>query len=117
MHLTELSGFAAGHATERYYIYMFSLDVDGASDSLLHHLPVQSLQRMGVDRHLLRFTAIWLTRRTSRVRLGTSAGTSYRQSYKISQGLPQGGVLPPLPWLVIFNNVQPYTTAMSGQGA
>ena len=111
MHPTELPHFAADRATEGNYIHMFSLDVDGAFDS------AQSLQRTGVDKHLLRFTAIWLTRRTFRVRLRTSAGTSYRKPRKISQGLPQGGVLSPLLWLLIFNNVQPYTTAMSGQGA
>ena len=108
MHLAELSDFAAENVGSGKYVYLSSLDIDGAFDSVPHHLLVRALHRFGVDGYTKRYVATWLTQRSFRMRLKTNSGPFFSGPRPISRGLPQGGVLSPLLWLVIFNDIQSF---------
>ena len=92
---------------EEKYVYESSLDIDGAFDTVPHLLLVNALAEMEVDWYILRFMCGWLRKRKFRIRLNTAAGTFISKTRPISRGLPQGGKISPLLWLVLFDEVLP----------
>ena len=102
MCLTEIMDFVHRGTCGEGWCYIASFDIAGASDTVPHRRPVQSLREMGVDTHSRRIVRNWLGSRTFQVRLSTWGGAIYSHQYPISMGLPQGGVLPPLLWLTFF---------------
>ena len=109
MLLAELTDFAAEKVREEKYVYVSSLDIDGAFDTVPHHLLANALAEVKVDWYILRFMCGWLRKRKFRTRLNTDAGTFISKTRPKYRGLPQGGKISPLLWLVLFNEVLPKT--------
>ena len=84
---------------------MPSLDISGPLDAVPHHLLASALGEMGLDKHILRYVGQRLGARKLRVRLRTAVGDFKSKDRPISRGLPRGGVLSPLLWLVFFNDL------------
>ena len=66
---------------------------------------MSSLWATGVDAHLVSFIEAWLKGRTLKTRLTAPEGRFFSKAKSISGGLPQGGVLSPLLWLVPSNGL------------
>ena len=81
------------------------LDIAGAFDSAAHQKIIDSLVFYGIPTELCRFIGIWLTHRTFKMRLGTPIGTVYSKFKDPTKGVPQGGVLSPLLWLLHINRI------------
>ena len=88
------------------YCYVISFDVAGAFDNVPHAQLMGGLERMGVDGHTRRVIHTWLRDRTFQLRMRTPAGDFYSSIHKITKGLPQGGVLSPLPWIVLRTRLE-----------
>ena len=112
MHLLELCDFASQGLAKGGLVYLASLDIDGAFDTVPHALLVRKLEKEGVDRYVVRYVATRLMERSFRVRLHTPAGKFYSSKRSISREVPQGGVLSPLLWLIHFNKVHERLAAL-----
>ena len=105
MHLSVLTGFASEHLAANRFVYVASLDVEGAFDTVPHHELIDALMWAGVGRYIVRFLEAWLKGRRFRVRLDGPEGRCVSAPKGITRGLPQGGVISPLLWLLHFNRV------------
>ena len=94
-HLLETMDFAREMKTRGEGIYVASVDVDGAFDTVPHGKLLNSLKAVGVDSFLLRYVATWLSRRKFSVCLSTPNGRYFSYWRNLSRGLPQGAVLSP----------------------
>ena len=106
MCLTEIMDSAHRALMRKRYVYLVSFDIRGAFDNVAHRQLVRGLGKMGIDPHTKRVVHNWLMTRTFQVRMTSSKGTYHSSIYNITKGLPQGGVLSPLLWLMFLNNIQ-----------
>ena len=81
------------------------LDIAGAFDSASHGQLLMGLERAGADVHTRRVVRIRLSEGSLQVKMISPAGVCLNGVYPISRGLPQGGVLSPVSWLMFFNRV------------
>ena len=66
---------------------------------------METLERLKVPGILSRFIGNWMTARTFRDRLIAPTGQCLSKPYAQNRGVPQGGVLSPLMWLVLVNSL------------
>ena len=85
------------------HIYVASLDIKGAFDTVPHEGLSNTLQRIDMDPHCRRFVDNWIGSRRFRVRLLTPMGKTLSTPREITRGLPQGGILSPLLWVLHFS--------------
>ena len=104
-HLTELGDFAQRALISQHYCYMVSLDAEGAFDNVPRVRLLKAREEMGVGGRERRAAHNWLRGRMFQVEMRTPAGDFYSNVYEISKGLPQGGVLSPLLWIIFFDDV------------
>ena len=97
-HLIEFRDFAREANRAGDYVYVASVDMDGAFDTVPHKLLVQTVEQLGVDPYVCRYLHKWLTKRIFTVRLQTATGRCYSSWRGIGRGVPQGGILSPFLW-------------------
>ena len=100
MHLALLTDFVAEHLQGGRFVYIASLDIDGASDAAPHDGLMASLWETGADAYLVSFIGTWLRGRRFKTRLLAPWGRFFSRARGVSRGLPQSGVLSPLLRLV-----------------
>ena len=86
--------------------YVISFDIAGAFDNVSHNQLSQTLPKFGVDPYTHRLIHQWLRGREFQVKFRTPKGTCLGELTDISAGLPQGGILSPVLWLLFFNDIQ-----------
>ena len=105
MCLVEVMDSIHGSLRQGRYCYVASFDIEGAFDNVSHWHLMEGLKNMRIDVHTRRIIHNWLSMRTFQVKMATASGTRFSGVYPITKGLPQGGVLSPLLWLIVFNNI------------
>ena len=105
MVLAEIMDFTQRALIEGHYLNLASYHVEGAFGEVPHWHLMEALKENDVRAHERRATHEWLRSRTFQVSLSTDTGANKRTIHPKTRGLPQGGVLPPLLWLLYFNNV------------
>ena len=83
-----------------------TVDVEAAFDGVPHKNVLQTLQKWGARGHIMRYLQKWLQDRKFDLRLQGPTGMYCRKRKRITRGLPQGGILSPLLWLVHFNSMK-----------
>ena len=114
MHLQEMSDFAHEAIDKGEFVYIASLDIDGAFDKVPHDNLLQTLAGTGADPYLLRYIGRWLCDRRFRLRLATPYGRFLSTKRPITRGLPQGGVLSPFLWLLHFDTLHKLVESLRG---
>ena len=66
---------------------------------------METFDTLEVPKELSRFIANWMTARSFRVRLVAPTGQYLSVPYVQNRGVPQGGVLSPLMWLLLVNGM------------
>ena len=94
-HLSDFSDFVREMPLANRSVYIASIDVDGAFDTVPHVQLMRTIDEMGVDTYTRRYLATWLAHRRFSVRLATPQGRYYSSWRRLSRGSPQGGVLSP----------------------
>ena len=105
MHMLELFDAAAAARARGDFVYLASVDVDGAFDTVPHDSLIGTFEAAGIDSFTCRYLHTWLVSRQFQVRLMSARGVVLSTLRGIGRGLPQGGVLSPFMWLVHFNKV------------
>ena len=77
-----------------------SLDIEGAYDNTSYDYMHSALTRHGVDQTIIR----WI-RATLEGRLATAALGDVSRSVTVSRSCPQGGVLSPLLWCLVVDEL------------
>ena len=103
--LGDLSRFVEDGLEVGWHTYVVGLDIQGAFDSASLGQLVKTLGEYGIPEVIKRFIAIWLTDRSFRIKMGTLEGVLYSEPREPSRGVPQGGVLSPLLWILHVNRV------------
>ena len=111
-HLVSLMDFAHRALIEGNYVYIVSYDIAGAFDRVSHYQLVEVLPEFGIDTFTERLLYNWLSGRTFTVKYRSPGGTFFGERTAVSSGLPQGGVLSPLLWLMFFNEVHAHLHRM-----
>ena len=78
----------------------FFLDIEGAFDNASYNSMCTALARHGEDQTIVR----WI-RATLEGRLATAALGVVTRSVAVSRGCPQGGVLSPLLWCLVVDDL------------
>ena len=86
--------------------YVISFGVAGAFDNVSHHQLSQTLLKFDVNPFTHRIIHQWLRGREFQVKQRTPKGTYIGELADISAGLPQGGIISPILWLLFFNDIQ-----------
>ena len=66
MHVAELTDFSIEQINNRRYLYLSSLDIQGAFDTIPHKVLPTALQKADIAPVYRRCIARWLTRKNSR---------------------------------------------------
>ena len=107
MVLAEIMDFAHRSLRRARYVYMISFDVQGAFDNVPHHRLMEAMKAFRVNPYIRRVVHNWLRNRTFQVKLRAYENTYLSSIYGVTKGLPQGGVLSPILWLMFFNHIAP----------
>jgi len=97
-----LQGVAQGQDEWHAFI---STDIEGAYDSVPRIVLLRALRKAGISPGLCNFVWNLLRNRWMKVRLGPPGTHSSREEFCIESGLPQGGVLSPLLWVILMREV------------
>ena len=103
--LLDLADFVSGQRSRGKFVYVASIDVDGAFDTAPRQDLVDTVVRLGADGFTCRCLAEWLFRREFQVALRTPFGRYFSTWRRLSRSLPQGWVFPPFLWLLYFNSL------------
>ena len=85
--------------------YLAGLDIERAFDAAGLIRLIEALGHLQTPRVLSRLISNWMTARSFRVRLTAPTGQYLSAPYTQTQGVPHGGVLPPLLWLLLVNRL------------
>ena len=105
MLLSDRDRFVSGNVRAQKTTYVVGLDVAGAFDSASLIKLVGTLLYYEVPTPTSRLIGTWLTRRFFRVKLRSPLETALSGDYAPTRGVPQGGVLYPLLWLLHVNRI------------
>ena len=92
-------------ATDGKMIYVSGLDIEGAFDNANLTSLMGSLQEHRAEPLIARFVGNRLTARSFRVHLLARTRQHYSKPYIQNKGIPQGGVLSPLMWLLLISQI------------
>ena len=106
MPVTEIPDFAYRALAMWGHMYVLSYDIGGAADNVPHRQRAVALKALGVGSHECCLIRTWPRVHLFHPRLRYPARTWYSRPRSTSLGLPQGGVPPPLLWLVYFYSGQ-----------
>ena len=104
-HLVPLMDAAHRTLLEGSYVYFAAYDIARAFDRVSHHQLMAALAAFGIDTYTRRLLREWITGRSFVVKLRSPTGVYFGARSPISSGLPQGGVLSPLSWLMFFDGI------------
>ena len=104
-HLTMLMDRAHRALLQDRFVYIVSYDIESAFDRVPRALLLQAAEAFGVDTYTCRLLQHWLSGRYFQVAYTSPHGQHKGKSVKITAGLPQGGILSPILWLMYFNHV------------
>ena len=85
-----------------HFAYVASFDIARAFDEVSHAQLISALEEYGIDVFSRRLIHRWIVGRTFIVKHTAPQGVFYGAKVTITSGLPQGGVLSPLLWLMVF---------------
>ena len=102
-HLNSLTDKMLMHLTNGKFVYLASLDIQGAFDLLNHGVINTALQAANIEPNCARFIMNWTTGRSFKIRLSTPEGQHLSRARPITRGLPQGGILSPIIWVLVFS--------------
>ena len=107
MHLQDLNDSAQAGLQRGRFVYVASIDVDGAFNKVPHSRLLGSLLDTDLDAFLMRCVSVcvWLTGRRLRLRFLSGSGCCLSGWRGITGGLPQGGVSFPFLRLVHFDPI------------
>ena len=103
--LADLDSFVGDSLRESRAIYMAGLDIQGAFDNADLLCLIEALKKRGVPPIMARFIGNWMTARSFRIRLTMPTGQYFSRPYIQNRGIPRGGVLSPLMWILLINEV------------
>ena len=103
--LSDLDRVVTGNARAEKVTYVVGLDVAGAFDSASPPELVEATGNYGIPAPVYRFIGAWLTGRTVSIKLRSPIGAVYGGNDIPTRGVPQGGVLSPLLWLLYVNTI------------
>ena len=86
------------------WVYVVSFDIGGAFDRVAHHGLAEALKSFGIDSYTRRLVRSWIRGRRFAVRRKSPRGVTLGDYTQITSGLPQGGILSPVLWLMFFNS-------------
>ena len=104
-HLSSLMDLVQRTLLRGHFAYVVSFDVAGAFDTVSHAGLMSVIRAFNVDPYPCRFLQNWIGGRLFEVKYKSPHGTYYGPPTPIRAGLPQGGVLSPLLWLMYFNGL------------
>ena len=107
MTLAELLDFAQRSLKRAKFVYLVSFDVQGAFDNVSRRRLMEAMKAFRVDPSIRRVAHNWLRNRTFQVRLRAYEATHFSGIHAVSRGLPQGGVLSPILWLMFSKRIAP----------
>ena len=76
------------------------LDIKGAFDNVNHEAALKAMRTRGIDEQLIQWYGQYLTQRVVSATL-----TGVTMTKKITRGTPQGGVLSPVIWNIVFESL------------
>ena len=103
--LADLDSFVQDASAKTWATYLVGLDIEGAFDTANLIRLMEALDGVGVPGVLSRFIGNWMTIRSFRLRLTAPTGQYFSRPYAQTRGIPQGGVLSPLMWILLINGV------------
>ena len=110
-HLDGLLGGINRDLTQGSHVYLSSLDIKGAFDTLPHQLTERAMKEANVEPYCARLQNQWTTKRKFQVRITTAKGRYLSSKRPIARGLPQGGILSPMLWVLVFSTFSRQTEA------
>ena len=103
VHLFELAESMGEQLARNKYVWLASLDIQGAFDGLYHDKIERAVRRAGMEDHCADFINSWTRGRSFQVEINTNNGTYLSRLRNITRGLPQGGILSPMLWVLVFS--------------
>ena len=85
---------------------LVSLDIRGAYDSVTPRRMLRKAADFGLPAWSIRLLRSWLYRRHLRVRVRTPFGRVFSRDERVTCGLPQGGVLSPMLWVIFLHDLK-----------
>ena len=112
MHLLEPHTFVSQAQKAGDITYLAPVGVASAFDAAQHASLIKTLDQAGTGTYIWRYLRHWLDSLSSRVRPLSPNGRLRSAQRRISRGLPRGGVVSPLLWIIDVNPL--LTTAEEG---
>ena len=104
-HLTMAMDHAHRSLLRNQFVYIISYDIESAFDRVPHAQLLRATEAFDIDSYTCRLIHNWLRGRYFQVTYTSPHGQHQGTSVQITTGLPQGGVLSPILWLMYFNYV------------
>ena len=105
MVLTEIMDVVNHSLNRGRFVYLVSFDVASAFDRVPHHILMEAIRDFGARPYIRRVVHKWWGGRTFQVQMRAYGETFLSGIRGVTCGLLQGGVLPPLLWLLYFDGV------------
>ena len=102
-HLNGLTHDMLTHLQQGSFTYLASLDIQGAFDTLPHNTIQMAIESARLEPKCAQFMMNWTQGRSFKVRLTTSRGQYHSKIRRVTRGLPQGGILSPAIWVLVFS--------------
>ena len=103
--LADLDNFVTGNMKRGRPTYVVGLGVEGAFDSASLVKLVEALLYYEVPAPICRIVGTWLGGGRFKIKLRTPLGVVFSGEHMPTRGVPQGGVLSPLLWLLHVNRI------------
>ena len=104
-HLTTLMDHAHRSLICDQFVYIISYDIESAFDRVPHAQLLRAVEAFDIEPYTCRLVHNWLRGRHFQISYTSPHGQYRGQRVQITTGLPQGGVLSPILWLMYFNYV------------
>ena len=103
--LADMGSFVQEGSKGNQVKYLAGLDIGRAFDAAGLIRLIEALDHLQTPRVLSRFIGNWITARSFRVRPTAPTGQYLNAPYTQTQGVPHGGVLPTLLWLLLVDRL------------
>ena len=107
--LSEVVDLIEQSVLRKSYALGVFFDIEGAFDNVLPCKVIEGLKEKGVPKDITSWYGFYLTNRSVKITLGRTV----RQRF-LTRGTPQGGILSPLAWNVVFDSLLQRLKEFSG---